>query len=350
MKKGFTIIELLIAIGSIGLLSSIALPKIENSISAAKASQVHGNLYNLQGMIDLFNVAEGHYPVYGEDIGTGSGKYELSDNLKKYYTKGEMPETPSGGGEVSKIKNERKAVYEWASNDHDQLKGGWLYDESTGRLYARLVENAYNQGNIWITDSELKEGTVSSKSYDDISLTNGQMWFTDNFLDEFSFETSFKINGGGRMEIFLDVNSGVSDTETGINGATPTGYMLRIHPIRGEMYLLKVNEYENNGDNAKNSPNTSNGNEEIIETVKLNKMSPPIKISTWKGEDVPVSVQVNNSGTSKSLSMSIGGQEITFSNGSKTVEYQSDSIRTTVGVGTSLNRSMEVSNVTINND
>ncbi len=349
MKKGFTIIELLIAIGALGLLSSIALPKIENSISAAKASQVHGNLYNLQEAIDIFNVAEGSYPKYGEDIGKGNGQYEFSDTFKKYYTKGEMPETPKGGYEVSGEKNERKAVYKWASTDHDQLKGGWLYDESTGRLYARLVENAYKQGNIWITDEELKDGTVSSKSYEDILLTKGQMWFTDNFLDEFTFETSFKIDSGGRMEIYLDVNSGISETETGITGAKPVGYMLRIHPNREEMYLLKVNEYENNGDGGKNSPNTSNGYEEVIEKVKLNKLNPPITKSSLKGDDVPISVSISNSGSSKSLSMSIGGQEITFSDGGNTIEYASDNVKTTVGVGTSLGRSMEVDNITIKN-
>lgn len=47
------------------------------------------------------------------------------------------------------------------------------------------------------------------------------MWFTKIFLDEFAFETAFSIDGGGRMEIFLDVDSGGSPTETGVVGENP---------------------------------------------------------------------------------------------------------------------------------
>lgn len=346
MKKGFTLIELMIVIGVIGLLTSIVLPRFGDSTDAAKAAQVHGNLHNIQEAIDMFNVAEGYYPKYGEDIGAGDGGNTFSGTFEKYYSKGRMPETPAGGTDVSRERADREKVYEWGN---DQLKGGWLYNEDRGQLYARLVKNSYGQGNIWISDEELKSGVVAEKTFEDIALGKKEMWFTENFLDEFTFETAFKINGGGRMEIFLDVDSGGALTETGVGGAEPTGYMLRIHPIRGEMYLLKVNDYKNVGDSGNKSPNTKEGKEEVIERVNLNKLTPPISNSVWQKNEVPISVDVKNTGNgSKSLSMSIGGQKVEFKNGD-TVEYPSTSQKTTVGVGTSKGRAMEVANVTIKN-
>ncbi|GLI58173.1 hypothetical protein PM10SUCC1_36870 [Propionigenium maris DSM 9537] len=346
MKKGFTLIELMVVIGVIGLLASIVLPRFGDSTDAARAAQVHGNLHNIQEAIDMFNVGEGYYPKYGNDIGAGEDGNTFSETFEKYYSKGRMPETPAGGTDVSKNKIEREKVYKWGN---DQLKGGWLYDEERGRLYARLVRNAYGQGNIWISDEELKEGVEAERNFKNISLKENHMWFTENFLDEFTFETSFKINGGGRMEIFLDVDSGGALTESGVPAVNPTGYMLRIHPIRGEMYLLKVNEYANVGDGKGKSPNTDGGKEEIIEKVDLKKLKPPIPNSVWQKNEVPISVDVKNTGNeSKSLSMSIGGQKIQFTNGD-TVKYPSTSQKTTVGVGTSKGRAMEVAEVTIKN-
>lgn len=341
MKKGFTLIELMVVIGVIGLLASIVLPRFEDSTDAARAAQVHGNLHNIQEAIDMFNVGEGYYPKYGADIGAGDGGNIFSEAFEKYYTKGRMPETPAGGTDVSKEKSDRERVYQWGN---DQLKGGWLYNEERGKLYARLVKNSYGQGNIWISDEELKEGVVAEKNFMDISLEKNHMWFTENFLDEFTFETAFKINGGGRMEIFLDVDSGGALTERGVKAVNPTGYMLRIHPKREQLYLLKVDKYVNNGDGGKQSPN--NAHETVIgEPVNLKNIVPK---STWDKGEVPISVNVINTVGGKSLSMSIDGQEIKF-DGKNTVEYSSTSQKTTVGVGTSKGRAMEVAKVTVKN-
>ncbi len=341
MKKGFTLIELMVVIGVIGLLASIVLPRFGDSTDAARAAQVHGNLYNIQEAIDMFNVGEGYYPKYGTDIGAGEEGNTFSETFEKYYSKGRMPETPAGGTDVSKDRIHREKVYQWGN---DQLKGGWLYNEERGRLHARLVRNAYGQGNIWISDEELKEGVVAEKNFKNISLGKNEMWFTENFLDEFTFETFFKVDSGGRMEIFLDVDSGGVLTETG-TVATPTGYMLRIHPKRQQLYLLKVDRYENNGDGSKQSPNKKY--ETVIggKPVDLKKIVPK---ETWDKGRVPISVNVKNTSNGKSLSMSINNQEIKF-NDKNTIEYKSTSQKTTVGVGTSKGRTMEVAEVTIRN-
>lgn len=342
MKKGFTLIELMVVIGVIGLLASIVLPRFGDSTDAARAAQVHGNLHNIQEAIDMFNVGEGYYPKYGNDIGVGEDGNTFSETFEKYYSKGRMPETPAGGTDVSNDKAVREKVYKWGN---DQLKGGWLYNEERGRLYARLVRNAYGQGNIWISDEELKEGVEAERNFKNISLGNNEMWFTENFLDEFTFETFFKVDSGGRMEIYLDVDSKGALTERGIEAVNPTGYMLRIHPKRQQLYLLEVKKYENKGDGRGQSPNEPY--ERIVggKAIDLKKIVPK---ETWDQGRVPISVNVKNTPTGKSLSMSMNNQEIKF-NDKDTIEYESTRQKTTVGVGTSLKRPMEVAEVTIKN-
>ena len=72
MKKGSILVELMVVIGVTGLLAGIMLPRFNDSTSAAKAAQVHGNLHNIQEAIDMFYATEGVYPQYGIDIGGGT--------------------------------------------------------------------------------------------------------------------------------------------------------------------------------------------------------------------------------------------------------------------------------------
>ncbi len=147
------------------------------------------------------------------------------------------------------------------------------------------------------------------------------------------------------MEIFLDIDSEGVPTESGVEAVNPTGYMLRIHPKRQQLYLLKVDRYENNGDGSKQSPNKKY--ETVIgeKPVDLKKIVPK---ETWDKGRVPISVNVKNTPNGKSLSMSINNQEIKFNN-KNTIEYKSTSQKITVGVGTSKGRTMEVAEVTIRN-
>lgn len=121
--------------------------------------------------------------------------------------------------------------------------------------------------------------------------------------------------------------------------------MLRIHPKREQLFLLKVGKYVNKGDGGGKSPNEDH--ETVIgKPVNLKNI---VTKSAWDKGEVPISVDVKNTADGKkSLSMVINNQEIKF-NGSNTIEYSSTTQKTIVGVGTSKGRAMEVAEVTIKN-
>ena len=53
LKKGFTIIELMIVLSIISLVSAIAIPKYSNITSEAKVANVQANLSNLNTAIEI---------------------------------------------------------------------------------------------------------------------------------------------------------------------------------------------------------------------------------------------------------------------------------------------------------
>lgn len=316
-KKGFTLIELMIVIGVIGLLTSIVMPRFTDSTDAAKAAQVHGNLHNIQTAIDMFNAVEGEYPKYGEDIGAGDGGNTFSETFEKYYSKGRMPETPAGGKDISTSKADRERIHKWTENE---LKGGWLYNESRGKLYARLVEDSYGQGNIWITDDDLNDGS-NSFFYEGQTLERNGSWFSKETFDEYTLKTSFGIEKAGRIEVYL----GGED-----------GYQLWIHP-----QMAKVVLRDEKG--------------KVVSTGKLTGIS----MGTWSGaseKGIPVEVGVSNTADGKkSLALKINNKTVKFKDNNNvttdTATYKpvSDEDQS-VGVVNIKNRPVEVGDTTITAD
>ena len=318
-KKGFTLIELMIVIGVIGLLTSIVMPRFTDSTDAAKAAQVHGNLHNIQTAIDMFNAVEGEYPKYGKDIGAGAGGNTFSETFEKYYSKGRMPETPAGGRDVSPEKTDRERVHKWTENE---LQGGWLYNESRGKLYARLVEDSYGQGNIWITDEDLNDGP-NSFFYEGQTLERNESWFSKETFDEYTLKTSLGIEKAGRIEVYL----GGED-----------GYQLWIHP-----QMAKVVLRDEKG--------------KLVSTGSLKDLG--INMDTWSGaseKGIPVEVGVSNTADGKkSLALKINDKTVKFKDNNNvttdTATYESVSDEDqSVGVVNIKNRPVKVGDTTITAD
>lgn len=316
-KRGFTLIELMIVIGVIGLLTSIVMPRFTDSTDAAKAAQVHGNLHNIQTAIDMFNVVEGEYPKYGEDIGGGSGGNTFSETFEKYYSKGRIPETPAGGKGISLEKADREKVYDWKDRE---LQGGWLYNETDGKLYARLQEDAYGQGNVWVSEEELNGGS-SSYFYEGRTLERNESWYSKEKLDEYTLKTAFGIEKAGRIEVYLG-----------------GGYQLWIHP-----QMAKVVLRDEDG--------------KLVSTGSLQDLG--IKMNTWSDaakEGIPVEVKVSNTdGSKKSLELKVDGKTVKFEDKN---EEPSDKViygpvldeAQPVGVGNIKNRPVKMGDTTITAD
>lgn len=68
MKKGFTLVELLIVIIIIAVLAAIAIPKFANSSLRSKEAALRGNLRMTRDAIDLFRADTGVLPAVAADL------------------------------------------------------------------------------------------------------------------------------------------------------------------------------------------------------------------------------------------------------------------------------------------
>ena len=147
LKKGFTLIELMIVISIISLISAIVIPKYNNVTSEAKVANVQANLSNLNTAIEMYKLKNEEYP----DL---EGSQDNLGEFSNFYSKSKMPDTPSfeGGSESNNVTAER-------TDD-----GGWLYFKDEGEIYADLPNGAYtgdSTNEIWNDESSSPETSSS---------------------------------------------------------------------------------------------------------------------------------------------------------------------------------------------
>lgn len=68
MKKGFTLVEILIVMTIIGILLSIVIPQYKNSIIKAKEAVLKENLYQIRDSISKYYKDKNKYPASLEDL------------------------------------------------------------------------------------------------------------------------------------------------------------------------------------------------------------------------------------------------------------------------------------------
>lgn len=162
MKKGFTLIELMIVIAIIALLAAVAVPKFTGATDAAKKSNVLANLTTLRTSIAMFQVRNGRFPVVGA-VGTAdftNNNATVSTGFQAVYNGGtELPEVPAGTnvvGVANAKKNQMRAINQPATlsmtmpvNGNGAV--GWWYNQATAEVRAYLPTNAYGETTDWAT-------------------------------------------------------------------------------------------------------------------------------------------------------------------------------------------------------
>lgn len=137
MKKGFSLIELMVVIAIIGFLAAITIPRFMDLTSDAKIANVQSNLVNIRTMIDMYQVKNGDLP----DLEMEKEDGDLG-GAEKYLNKNVLPKTPVykgvfkyGWGEKKFSVEETNKISKVEAFGLDGFNGdgngGWCYIKAT---------------------------------------------------------------------------------------------------------------------------------------------------------------------------------------------------------------------------
>lgn len=145
-KKGFTIIELMVAIAIIALIAAITIPRFTNITNNAKVANVQENLANIRTSIAMYYVEHSSFPSYTSESTSLDYDVSINGNLSeafsRYYSKKELASTPEASNLGISIKKSNKVL---RKRDNS---GGWVYEESSGKIYANLPNGIYTLDTI----------------------------------------------------------------------------------------------------------------------------------------------------------------------------------------------------------
>ena len=71
-ETGFTLIELMIVIGIMGILAGIVVPQLTGMQGKARDTAIASVAASLKTALEVYYAENGFYPVYGDDINSGT--------------------------------------------------------------------------------------------------------------------------------------------------------------------------------------------------------------------------------------------------------------------------------------
>lgn len=258
MKKGFTIIELIIAISIISLLAAITLSRYTDVTSEAKVANVSSNLANLRTAIEMYNVKNESYPELKD-------KEDNLEDFSEFYSKSKLPETPP-----HENLTENNTIYEKRTD-----VGGWLYLKEKGELYANLSNGIYTGDTVdEIWDGEPTSPVDPTKEYAvnpgfEVSGLNISTWRSvDANLIE-GWETTYPDN---RIELWKSGFQGVEAVEgdyfVELNGNGPSTIYQEIETIPGTTLTWSISHRGRSGEDVAEIYVGSGENRVVLETMK----------------------------------------------------------------------------------
>ena len=125
MRKGFTLVELVIVILILGILAAITLPKVFNNLAEASDSSAKQSLAAVRDAIDMYRAMNGG-ALPGADKQEGTFKKELAK-----YLRGSFPKCP-----VGVAKNSQVLVLDVAEplSAAPSSPASWMYSIATGQF------------------------------------------------------------------------------------------------------------------------------------------------------------------------------------------------------------------------
>ena len=127
--QGFTLLELMIVLAIMGVLITIAVPNLQNSITRAREAVLRENLFQIRDALDQFYADNGKYPSELTDLVNESEK-------SKSYLRG-IPKDPfTGAPDCITV----------ALETEDANEAGGIFDVHSASPLVALDGTAYN---IW---------------------------------------------------------------------------------------------------------------------------------------------------------------------------------------------------------
>ena len=122
MKKAFSLVELLVVIGIIGVLGGVLIASLSGGSETAIAARCLSNMKNLASACQTYGMKEGHYPMAGNRVFLSIDESRGVRNVQKRYT--EFPgwiSAMSQGYYPSTSYKKAPTVSMYSSNEDDYL-------------------------------------------------------------------------------------------------------------------------------------------------------------------------------------------------------------------------------------
>ena len=127
VKKGFTLLEILIVMAILGILAVIVVPKLTEKPKEAKRLKAILQIKSFQDALEMFYVDQGFYPSTDQGLEILLGKGE--ETVKKYLDADRVPLDPWGRPYLYLCPGLEGRNYDLVSLGQDGRRGGNQWDK-----------------------------------------------------------------------------------------------------------------------------------------------------------------------------------------------------------------------------